>query len=68
MVNSIEFKQNVEKLLSQSYKVEFLGKNFDQIIELMPESMEQSIYKWLSNIVIKNIQPITVASKKPYKE
>ncbi len=31
MVNPKEFKQKIESVLSQGYKVEFLGKNFDPI-------------------------------------
>ncbi|MBS3140244.1 hypothetical protein J4479_04540 [Candidatus Woesearchaeota archaeon] len=35
MVNPKEFKKKIEVSISQDYKVEFLGKNFDQIANLV---------------------------------
>lgn len=68
MVDSEEFKAKIEKALAQQYKVEFLGKNFEQIVNLVNETKANDIYKWLEEVVKKKIQPILVGSKKPYKE
>ena len=55
-------------IVSQSYKVEFLGKNFDQIVALLTASKAEKIYKWVEGVIKNNIQPIIVGSKKQYKE
>lgn len=68
MVNPIEFKKRIEASLSQDYKVEFLGNNFNQIVNLLTESKAEKIYQWVKDIVERKIQPITIGSKKPYKE
>lgn len=68
MVNSDEFKKRIEESISQDYKVEFLGKNFDQIVNLLTENKAEKIYQWLKDIVNRKIQPISIGSKKPYKE
>ncbi len=54
--------------ISQEYKVEFLGKNFDQIVNILTESKAEKIYQWLKDVVERKIEPITIGSKKPYKE
>lgn len=68
MVNADDFKQKIEQILSQQYKVEFLGKNFEQVVNLISETKANDLYNWLSEAVSKKIQPIIVGSKKPYKE
>lgn len=68
MVNSDEFKNKIEQLISQAYKVEFLGKNFDQIVNSLTDTKAEKIYKWVEDVVKNNIQPILIGSKKPYKE
>jgi hypothetical protein len=68
MVNPEHFKKEIEKLLLQDYKVEFLGKNFNQIVNFLTDIKAEKIYKWLEDVFAKKIQPILVASKKPYKE
>lgn len=45
-----------------------MGKNFDQIVNLLTENKAERIYQWLKEIVEKKIQPISIGSKKPYKE
>ena len=45
MADSKKFKQNIEELISQDYKVEFLGKNFDKIVSLLSDTKAQKIYK-----------------------
>lgn len=68
MVNPSEFKQRIEESLSQDYKVEFLGKNFEQIVNLLTEHKAEKIYQWVKDIVAKKIEPISIGSKKLYKE
>ncbi len=68
MVNPDEFKKKIETFISQNYKVEFLGKNFDQIVNLLTENKTEKIYQWMKDIVNRKIQPISIGSKKPYKE
>lgn len=68
MVDPEDFKNKVEQLLSQDYKVEFLGKNFNQIVNFLTYTKAEKIYNWLEDVVAKKIQPILVGSKKPYKE
>ena len=48
--------------------MEFLGKNFDQIIASLTEPKAEKIYKWIENVIEKKIQPILIGSKKQYKE
>ena len=68
MVNPDNFKNKIEQLISQDYKVEFLGKNFDQIVNLLTDTKAEKIYKWIGDVIKNKIQPILVGSKKPYKE
>ncbi|MBI2136218.1 hypothetical protein HYU06_04045 [Candidatus Woesearchaeota archaeon] len=68
MVDQADFKQRIELTISQKYKIEFLGKNFEQVVNLMTASKADDIYKWLAEVVSKDIQPIMIGSKKPYKE
>lgn len=68
MVNSNEFKTRVEKLISQDYKVEFLGAHFDEIVDLLTDTKAEKIYQWVQGVLEKRIQPIVIGSKKSYKE
>jgi len=68
MVDANDFKERVGKLVSQDYKVEFLGINFDKIVGLLTDSKAEKIYRWAEDVVKSNIQPIVVGSKRPYKE
>ncbi len=67
MVDSQKFRKRVEELLSQDYKVEFLGNNFDEVVNLLTDSKAEKIYCWVEEVLGKNIQPIFVGSKKQYK-
>ena len=64
MVDVIEFKNKIEQLLSQEYKVEFLGKNFEKTVNLLTEVKANKIYNWINAVVAKKIQPILVGTKK----
>lgn len=68
MVNPKEFKHKIESILSQDYKVEFLGKNFDQIVKHLTENKAEKIYHWIKGVIEQKIEPIYVGSKKQYKE
>ena len=68
MVDPQKFKKNIERIVKQDYKVEFLGKNFDQIVSLLSEVKEKKMYEWINEVVEKKIQPILIGTKKPYKE
>lgn len=68
MVDPQEFKKKVENIIAQNYKVEFLGKNFEQIVNLLTETKVEKMYAWLEDVLQKKIQPIVVGSRKQYKE
>ncbi len=68
MVNAEEFKKRIQELIAQEYKVEFLGDTFDDIVSHLTEAKAEKIGAWLRQVIEKNIQPILVASKKPYKD
>lgn len=68
MVEAVEFKQTIRKRLAQDYQVEFLGKQFDQIVQLLTPTKAAKIYEWVSAVVSDNIQPILVGSNKTYKK
>ena len=63
MVDAQKFKQRIESALSQEYKIEFLGNNFDEIVNLFTETRSEKIYAWLKEVVEKNVQPIVTGSK-----
>lgn len=68
MVNPDEFKKKIEANISQEYKVEFLGKNFEHIVNLLTETKTEKIYQWVRDIAERKIEPISIGSKKTYKE
>ena len=68
MVSSDNFKNKIEQIISQDYKVEFLGNNFDQIIGILTDTKAEKIYNWVENVVKNKFQPIFIGSRKPYKE
>ena len=68
MVNPEEFKHKIEGLVSQEYKIEFLGKNFEQIVTSLTDVKADKMYKWIEEVIEKKIQPILIGSKQTYKE
>lgn len=68
MVNPDKFKERIESSISQDYKIEFLGKNFDQIVNAITESKAEKIYQWIKCIMERKIEPIVIGSKKIYKK
>lgn len=67
MVEPQVFKDRIRSMISQEYNLEFLGSNFDQIASLISDSKAQSIYGWMQKVIERKIQPITIGSKKRYK-
>ena len=68
MVNPEDFKKTIRRLVSQDYKLEFIGDNFEKIVNLMSETKAEKVYKWVEIIIKRDVQPITVGSKKKYKD
>ncbi len=68
MVNPDEFKKKVEQTISQEYKVEFLGNDFEKTVQMLTEVKAEKIYQWIMEVVGKKIQPIFIGSQKSYKE
>jgi hypothetical protein len=62
-----EFKSKIRELLLQEYTIEFLGENFDKIVETITEDKAQKIYDWIRNVIDKEVRPILIGSKKIYK-
>ena len=62
MVDAEEFKQKVLEMVPQDYKIEFLGKNFNQIVNLLSYIKAEKIgfkegelLKWTGWIYLKNM-------------
>ena len=68
MVNPEEFKNKIKVILSQDYKIEFLGQNFEQIVNRLTDTKAEKIYEWIKAIMDKQIRPILVGSKEKYKD
>jgi hypothetical protein len=68
MVNPTEFKESIKKIISQEYQIEFLGDNFDKIVNLLTETKAEKIFSWLNEVLKQNITPLSVVSKKQYKQ
>lgn len=68
MVEPQEFKNKIRSMIPQEYNLEFLGSNFDQILHLLSDSRAQAIYSWVQGVTERKIQPITIGSKKTYKD
>ena len=68
MVDQNEFKNRIKSFLSQNYKIEFLGNNFDKIVTQLTPTKADKIYEWINDVINKDVQPIVIGSKKEYKE
>ncbi len=67
MVNPEEFKKRIKDIISQDYSLEFLGNDFDQIVNLLTDTKTDKIYRWIEKVIKEKIRPIVIATKKPYK-
>lgn len=68
MVNPTEFKKKIENMISQEYKVSFLGDNFEVIVNLLTEPKAEKMYNWIKEVIKRRIQPIVVGTDKHYKK
>ncbi|NQV91692.1 hypothetical protein HQ489_04420 [Candidatus Woesearchaeota archaeon] len=68
MVDVEEFKKGIRERVSQDYGIEFLGHNFDKIVNLLTDEKTETIYQWIQMIFENNPKPIYVKSKKTYKQ
>ena len=68
MVNPAHFKKRILEIVSQEYEVEFLGKDFDHIANLLSDTKADRISLWVQKVVQNTIQPILIGSKKQYKQ
>ena len=68
LVEAEEFKKKIEQAISQEYKVEFLGNDFDKTVQMLTEIKADKIYQWIMEVVGKKVQPIFIGSQKSYKE
>jgi len=68
MVKSQDFKEKIQKIISQDYSIEFLGTKFEDICRQLSDSKAEKIYSWILNVLEKKIQPISLASKQNYKD
>ena len=67
MADPAVFKRKIQEMLSQEYKVEFLGKDFDEIASRLTDTKAEKIYAWARDVFGKQIQPIVVGSERQYK-
>jgi hypothetical protein len=68
MTDPVSFRKNIQDTVSQDYRVEFLGRNFDDIVRSLTDAKTEKIYAWVRDVIAKDIQPILVGSDKKYKE
>lgn len=68
MVDPKIFKNTIKSKISQEYRLEFLGENFDKIVKKISETKAERIYNWIDKTIEKKIQPILIGSKKKYKD
>lgn len=68
MVNPENFKKIIREKVSQEYHLEFLGNNFDQIVQQLTDIKADKIYRWIDEVFNEKIRPIVIATKKPYKD
>lgn len=68
MVDPEDFKKKIKEMISQEYRLEFLGNNFDQIVHLLTDVKVVKIYQWIEGVIDESIRPIVIATKKPYKD
>ncbi|MAF99185.1 MAG: hypothetical protein CMH61_01090 [Nanoarchaeota archaeon] len=68
MVDPEIFKKRIEEKISQDYNIEFLGKNFNHIVNSLSEIKAEKMYAWVDDVFNEKIRPIVIASKKSYGE
>lgn len=68
MADVEKFKEKIRNVVSQDYRLEFLGDNFEKTVNLLSETKVRKIYEWIGNIINGSIHPLSVGSKKKYKD
>lgn len=68
MADPKEFKQKIRDILAQEFRIEFLGEDFDRIVSMLTKPKEEKIYNWILGVIKKSVQPITIGSKKEYRQ
>ena len=51
MVDPEDFKGNIRKLISQDYKMGFLGDDFDKIAARLTKVQADKIYGWVNSVI-----------------
>ena len=68
MVDPNIFRQTIQNMLKQDYKIEFYGTNFDKTIQVLSERKMQQIYSWIKQIIENRIRPLITNKNASYKE
>ena len=68
MVNPEIFKISIRDIISQDYKLAFLGDDFDKTIEKITETKAEKIYFWVEDVIKNKVTPLLRKSNKKYKE
>jgi len=58
MVNPKDFREKIWEILSQEYKIEFLGTDFEETVKKISETKAEQIYHWVKQVVEGNVAPI----------
>jgi hypothetical protein len=66
-MESNEFKHKITEIVSQEYKIEFLGDNFDKIISQLSETKIEKICAWIQEVIGNKIRPILKNDPHAYK-
>ena len=63
MITSNVFIEEIKNIVSQNYRIEFLGNGYCDLTEKQAER----IYNWTREVIAKKIAPALTQSKKKYK-
>jgi hypothetical protein len=61
------FKEKIKQEISQEYQLEFVGDDFDAIVDKLSDTKADKIHQWVERVVQKDIQPIFIGDTKRYK-
>ncbi|MBU0756863.1 MAG: hypothetical protein KKF44_02255 [Nanoarchaeota archaeon] len=68
MVEFIEFKRKIEEILLQDYRINFLGKNIEKIVNQISDIRAKKIYSWIEEIIARKTIPIKATKTNIYKD
>ena len=63
MISPNIFMQEIRDMVSQNYRIEFLGNGYCNLTEKQAEK----IYNWTRDVIAKKMAPALTQSKKKYK-